>query len=174
MISGDASRIWVDLSYVIDSVLSICHGRISKASKSFIKHVPENLPSLYAQPYAIEQILINFLINASHAADKDDSWIRLDVTVNGDEQKQVSIAVSDNGHGMDEKIRKKIFDPFFTTKSIEVGTGLGLFVSHTLAERMAGHIEVESDPGKGSQFVLTLPLADQRMQEKQPAGSATL
>jgi signal transduction histidine kinase len=156
----DASRTWVDLTYAIDSVISICHSQIIKSVKSFIKHIPENLPSIHTQPYAVEQILINFLINASHAVDKDDSWIKLEVTVNGNDQKQVRIAVSDNGQGMDEKIQSKIFDPFFTTKSPEGGTGLGLFVSHTLAERMGGHIEVESETGKGSRFVLTLPVKD--------------
>ena len=132
----------------------------SKSVKSFYKNVPAKLPSIYAQPYAVEQILINFLINASHAADKDDSWIKLDATAKNDDQKQVRIAVSDNGQGIDEKIQSKIFDPFFTTKSVEVGTGLGLFVSHTLAERMAGHITVESETGKGSKFVLILPVKD--------------
>ena len=104
--------------------------------------------------------MINLLINASHAADKDDSWIKLDVTVNGDDHKELCIAVSDNGHGMDEKMQSKIFDPFFSTKSPEGGTGLGLFVSHTLAERMGGDIEVESEAGKGSRFVLILPVKD--------------
>ena len=157
---SDTCRIWVDLTYVIGSVLSIIQSKISQSVKSFINNVPEKLPSIFVQPYAIEQILINFLINASQAVDKDDSWIKLEVTINGGDPKHVFIAVSDNGHGMDEKTQSKIFDPFFTTKSPQDGTGLGLFVSHTLAERMAGHIEVESEPGKGSKFVLILPIED--------------
>ena len=158
--NSGASLIWVDLNYAIDSVISICHSKMIKSVKSFTKHIPEDLPSVQTQPYAIEQILINFLINASHAADKEDSWIKLDVTVNGDDHKELCIAVSDNGHGMDEKIQSKIFDPFFSTKSPEGGTGLGLFVSHTLAERMGGRIEMESKAGKGSRFVLILPVKD--------------
>lgn len=105
--------------------------------------------------------MINFLINACHAADKDDAWIQLDVTVENEAQHQLCIAVSDNGQGMDEKTQTKIFDPFFSTKSPEGGTGLGLFVCHTLARRMDGHIDVFSQPGQGSRFVLVLPIHDQ-------------
>jgi signal transduction histidine kinase len=165
------SRIRVDLAYSIESVLSICQRKIKQSVARFAKQVPETLPSIFAQPYAIEQILINFLINACHAADKEDSWIQLDVTVSRGNPKRMHIAVSDNGHGMDDHTQSKIFDPFFTTKSPERGTGLGLFVSHTLAERMGGDIKIESEPGRGSKFVLTIPVDDQHQDEEMDKGS---
>ena len=155
---SDASRISIDLRYAIESVLSICQSNIKKSVKQFVQNVPDNLPTIYAQPYAIEQILINFLVNSCHAADKDDAWIRLDVTVEENGSRQLAIAVSDNGQGMDERTLSKIFDPFYTTKSPEGGTGLGLFVCHTLAQRMDGRIEVSSRPGEGSRFVLVVPV----------------
>ena len=158
---SQASRMQVELNYAIDSVLSICHSKIKSSVSTFVKHIPESLPSVVAQPYAIEQILINFLLNACQAADKPDSWIQLDVSVNGGTSQKVHISVSDNGQGMDEETQLKIFDPFFTTKSPEGGTGLGLFVSHTLAERMGGEIRIESKPGSGSTFVLICPVKNQ-------------
>ena len=167
--SRNTSLIWVDLTCAIDSAISICHSTINKFLKTFIKNVPEKLPAIYAQPYAIEQILINFLINAAYAADKEHSWIRLDVVVDSGQQAQVRIAVSDNGHGMDEKTQSKVFDPFFTTKAMEEGTGLGLFVSHSLAERMGGRIKVESEPGEGSKFVLIVPVGNHRRTAKMDA-----
>jgi signal transduction histidine kinase len=150
--------IWVELKDVVERVLSICHSKIKSSVKSFVKNVPEDLPSIYTEPYALEQILLNLLINATQAADKKDSWIKLNVTVVDGGQDQLSIEVSDNGCGMDEETQLKIFDPFFTTKSPMDGTGLGLYVCHAMAERLKGRIELESEPGKGSVFKLILPI----------------
>jgi signal transduction histidine kinase len=150
----------VEIRDIIERVLSICHNKIKNSVKSFTKHVPDHLPPIYTEPDAIEQILINFLINASQSADKEDSWIKLSVSVNDAQEKRIWIEVRDNGSGMDEEIQLKVFDPFFTTKPPEDGTGLGLYVCHTLAERLNGRIEIESEPGEGSVFRLILPLKD--------------
>jgi two-component system, NtrC family, sensor kinase len=66
--------------------------------------------------------------------------------------------VSDNGCGMDTETQRKIFDPFFTTKAVGIGTGLGMSISHRLVMELDGHIEVESEVGKGSIFRVVLPL----------------
>ena len=153
--------IWVELKEVIESVHSICHSKIKSSVKSFVKQIPEDLPKIYTEPYALEQILLNLLVNAAQASDKHDSWIRLNVSVNNGERKQIGIEVSDNGCGIDQETQVKIFDPFFTTKSQTEGTGLGLYVCHTLVERLKGRIEVESEPGKGSVFRLVLPVESQ-------------
>jgi signal transduction histidine kinase len=97
-------------------------------------------------------------VNAIQAVDKKYSWIKLIVSVVDSRQDQLYIEVSDNGCGMDDETRLKIFDPFFTTKSQVDGTGLGLYVCHTMVERLKARIEVESEPGKGSSFKLILPV----------------
>ena len=150
-------RSWVELENVIDRVLSICHSNIKNAVNSFIKNVPEHLPKIYTYPYTLEQILMNLLMNAAQAADKKDSWIKLSATVNDGSPGHIVIEVSDNGCGIDEDKRQKIFDPFYTTKSRLDGTGLGLYVCHTLVEGLKGRIEVESQPGEGSIFKVILP-----------------
>jgi signal transduction histidine kinase len=152
-------RSWVDLEDVIERVLSICRSNIKNAVKSFIKNVPAHLPKIYTYPYALEQILMNLLMNAAQAADKRDSWIKLNATADDGGQGNIVIEVSDNGCGIDEDTRPKIFDPFFTTKSRLEGTGLGLYVCHTLVEGLKGRIEVESKPGEGSIFKVILPVA---------------
>ena len=149
---------WVDLKVVIESVHSICHSKIKSSVKSFVKYIPPDLPQIYTEPYALEQILLNLLVNAAQAANKHDSWIKLKVIVNNGEQEQIGIEVSDNGCGIDEETQLKMFDPMFTTKSQADGTGLGLYVCLTLVERLDGRIEVESEPGEGSKFRLILPL----------------
>ena len=100
-------RSWVKLEDVIERVLSICHSKIKNAVKSFIKNVPEHLPQIYTYPYTLEQILLNLLMNAAQAADKKDSWIKLEATVNAGESDHIVIEVSDNGCGIDEDKRQK-------------------------------------------------------------------
>jgi PAS domain S-box-containing protein len=154
---GRGERRWIDLKQVMEKSLSICLGRIKKLIKTIDVDVPEGLPALLTDPLAVEQVVINLLINAAQAADKDDSWIKLTITDHIEPDNELLVDVSDNGCGMDTNIMKKIFDPFFTTKTVGVGTGLGLSISHRLVTELGGHIEVESEVGKGSLFRVVLP-----------------
>lgn len=147
----------IDLKQVVEKTLSICQGRLKKAVKTFTTHIPEILPPLFTDPLALEQVLVNLLINAAQAADKDDSWIQLNITGPQEPEGEVVIEVNDNGCGMDSETLDKIFVPFFTTKAVGIGTGLGLSISHRLIAELGGGIEVESEVGKGSSFSLRLP-----------------
>jgi signal transduction histidine kinase len=124
--------------------------------KSFEIDIPENLPQIFTDPEALEQILINLLINAAQAADKEDSWIKLRIALGNTRRERWIIEVNDNGCGMDVQTREKIFDVFFTTKTLGKGMGLGLYVCQTLVEGLGGQISVESEQGKGSAFRLVL------------------
>ena len=146
----------VDLKQVVEKGVSICLGRIRKTVRTFEANIPEGLPALLIDPLAIEQVVVNLLINAVQAADKDDSWVRLTITRQIEPEDQVIVEVSDNGCGMDTETKRKIFDPFFTTKAVGVGTGLGLSISHRLVEELGGRIEVRSEVGKGSSFRVRL------------------
>jgi signal transduction histidine kinase len=75
-----------------------------------------------------------------------------------DEKKFVMISVSDTGTGIQSEIRERIFEPFFTTRAPGSGTGLGLSVSYGIITSHGGTIEVESQVGEGSRFILKLPL----------------
>ncbi|MBW2739173.1 MAG: hypothetical protein JRE64_10085 [Deltaproteobacteria bacterium] len=148
---------WVDLNQVVEKGIAVCRSQISKRVKSFDVNIADDLPPLYTDPEALEQILVNFLINAAQAADKKDSWVKLSVKQEkGIWRDHFIIEVSDNGCGMDIATREKIFDPFFTTKASGEGTGLGLFVTDSLVEVLGACIEVESNPGKGSTFKVIL------------------
>ncbi|MFH1625137.1 MAG: HAMP domain-containing sensor histidine kinase, partial [Pseudomonadota bacterium] len=148
---------WADLREVIEKGVAICRGQVKNMVKSFEVDVTKEAPPVFTDPEALEQVLVNLVINAAQAADKEDSWVRLTVQLGDTQTDHVIIEVSDNGCGMDEQTREKIFRPFFTTKSTGSGTGLGLFVSHNLIEGLGGHIELQSEPGKGSTFRITLP-----------------
>jgi signal transduction histidine kinase len=70
----------------------------------------------------------------------------------------IQISIKDTGQGIPENIREKIFDPFFTTKRIGKGTGLGLSISQSIIEKHNGSIDIKSEVGKGSEFVIMLPV----------------
>ncbi|MDA8079908.1 MAG: ATP-binding protein [Nitrospiraceae bacterium] len=108
-----------------------------------------------ADRHLMEQVFINLFGNAADAmAGKG----LLRVTVRSSPQR-VKITVTDSGQGISPADRQKIFDPFFTTK--EKGTGLGLAIVYSIIERHRGRIEVESSPGEGASFYLTLPTHDE-------------
>ena len=157
----------IDLREVIEKAVNICHAEIRKKVKSFEVQISEEVPLILTDPEVVEQVLVNLLINAVQAADKDDSWIKLRVECERSRERYCVIEVVDNGCGMDGIIRAKIFDPFFTTKAASSGTGLGLPVCYTLVESLGGKIEVESDPGQGSTFRIVLPEMTHRDKESE-------
>lgn len=153
---GKSALTRIDLKQVVEKGISICLGRIKKTVKTFEAAIPENLPVLITDPLALEQVVVNLLINAAQAADKEDSWVRLAITCQNEPASEVIIAVSDNGCGMDTETQRRIFDPFFTTKAVGIGTGLGLSISHRLVTELGGRIEVRSEVGRGSTFRVRL------------------
>jgi signal transduction histidine kinase len=153
---------WVNVAEVVQRALSICRAQIKRTVKTFTVDIPPDLPPVWTDAHSLEQILINLLVNAAQAADKEDSRVELRARVTDRWLERLVIEVSDNGRGMDEEIRQRIFDPFFTTKPRPEGTGLGLYVVHTLVGALQGRIEVESAPGEGSTFRVSLPDRDRR------------
>jgi two-component system NtrC family sensor kinase len=115
-----------------------------------------------ADPGQLQQVVLNLLNNAFDAVEaKNDSQGQGLVTVSvetGD--SQALLRIQDNGKGIDSENLKRIFTPFFTTKPVGQGTGLGLPVCYGIVEKMGGSIKVQSSVGKGSTFIIALPLAD--------------
>jgi PAS domain S-box-containing protein len=157
---------WIELNSVVKNVLAISHVQLTKTIRFIVTHIPENLPRIWSDPTYLEQVLLNLLINAAQAADKDDSRIEINVDVGPSWLNHTILEVKDNGSGMDEKTRQEIFDPFFTTKSSSGGTGLGLYVCHNLVHSLKGRIEVESELGKGSTFRIILPDKERRSRQR--------
>jgi signal transduction histidine kinase len=153
---------WSDLSQVIERVIAVVGVEIKQRVESFEVNIPENLSKIYSDADSVEQILTNLLINAVQAADKEDSWIKIDLVLGNSWEDHLVIEVSDNGCGMDQKTLSKIFNPFFSTKAPGQGTGLGLYVCQDLIKDIGGRIEVQSEAGKGSVFRVVLSDADRR------------
>jgi len=80
----------------------------------------------------------------------------------------ICIAITDTGHGIPPAHLEQIFEPFFTTKPVGKGTGLGLSVSYGIVEQHDGHIEVESEEGRGTTFTIYLPVSEQPARSDAP------
>jgi len=120
-----------------------------------------DMPLTPCIPGMLQQVLLNILKNGAQAmAEKTytDDKPKFRLVLSHDEE-YAEIRVEDNGPGMDEATSRHLFDPFFTTKEVGKGTGLGLSVSYfIIAENHGGTLDVEAQPGKGSTFIIRLPL----------------
>jgi len=102
----------------------------------------------------LNQVFMNLLMNACDALEgKGEVVIRTQPAAGG-----VRVEIEDDGPGMSPEVKTRIFDPFFTTKDVGKGTGLGLSISHGIVERHGGSMWVESEPNRGTTFVIELPL----------------
>jgi signal transduction histidine kinase len=164
--NGNRQKVWLDLRLVADKVLSICRSQVKKRVRNFEMDIPADQPPVFVEEYSLEQILLNLIVNAAQAADKQDSFVKLAAYTGGNWHDHTILTVTDNGCGMDENTMGQIFDPFFTTKSAAEGTGLGLYVCHNLAQSLGGRIEVKSRLGEGSTFSLLLPGKERRRQAR--------
>lgn len=105
----------------------------------------------------MQQVLLNLLRNSAQVL-KTTGTPQITIRISHDENYAM-IEVADNGPGIPESIKRRIFEPFFTTKKVGEGTGLGLSVSYFIVtEHHGGTIEVDSEPGRGTRFVVRLPL----------------
>jgi two-component system, NtrC family, sensor kinase len=114
-----------------------------------------DLPLVTCYAAQLNQVWMNLLANAAQAIGDDEGTVHIQSRCDGD---RVTISISDTGKGISEENIKKIFDPFFTTKPIGEGTGLGLSITHGIIVQHHGTIDIKSAAGKGTTFVITLPI----------------
>ncbi|GEM_PF-2769003 len=106
----------------------------------------------------IMQVILNLLLNAADASAAGGTIVVEASSVEG----EARLSVADQGSGITEEARRRLFTPFFTTKEPGQGVGLGLFVSESIMRVHGGRIEVSSSPGKGSSFVVCLPVGERK------------
>jgi signal transduction histidine kinase len=144
-----------DLNDGIESTAAIIVGHARKKSITMTMDLSP-LPPVTCNAARVNQVVMNLLTNAIDACDEGGTvTIR---TMPDPEIEGVRLEVSDTGCGIDPSVRDRIFDPFFTTKPVGQGTGLGLSISYGIVKEHSGTIEVESNPGEGTRFLVRLPL----------------
>ena len=157
-----------DLSILIKEVVSMLRPMLP--SSIVINYTADEcVPMVKADPIKIHQVLMNLCINSrdaldgrgaiglqlKHITEADNICSSCHSTVDG---RFVAIVITDNGSGIAQEHIGKIFDPFYTTKDVGKGTGMGLSVVHGIMHDHLGHIILESEPGKGTQFQLLFPV----------------
>ena len=147
----------VNLGLIIEDCLEVLQDRILRSGITVESHYETALHPVHvhADPDQMSQVFLNLFINALHAM-PDGGMLRISVERVSSHVKAV---IADTGHGIPTEDLPKIFHPFFTTKEAGKGTGLGLTVVHNMVQEHGGSIAVESEPGKGTTFTITLPAA---------------
>ncbi|NET06105.1 MAG: HAMP domain-containing protein [Symploca sp. SIO2B6] len=163
----------VDIHQGINSTLLILNNRL-KRSIEVIKQYG-NLPLVECYPAQLNQVFMNILANAIDALEESVDYSKQYQTNTNRQLKklqvviktaqvdkdQIKVSIRDNGSGISTEIKDQVFEPFFTTKNEGKGTGLGLSISSEIIDRHHGRIEVISEPGEGTEFVVYLPICSQ-------------
>ncbi len=149
----------VDLKEVIENSLELLSAKSKYITEIDFK-ISENIKKVEGLKQELEQAIINIINNAlDELSEKKDGDRLIEIKLEYDERKERDIIrIKDNGRGIPEEIRKKIFNPFFTTKEIGKGSGLGLYVTKTIIENHNGEIYINTDIGKGTEFIIELPV----------------
>ena len=143
----------VDLKDILERTMDRISTPARNQQVQIQKEYPEGKVLMFLDPEQIREALVNLEINALEAMPRGG---RLRIVLTRKENTDVIIRISDTGVGIPSGQESKIFDPFFTTK--EQGTGLGLSIVHSVVKNHGGTISVTNNDGKGTTFILTLPL----------------
>jgi PAS domain S-box-containing protein len=148
----------INVNELIEATLDLRSYVLKTANIEVIKQMDQNLPWIVADAGQLQQVFLNIIVNAEFEMKKAHDRGMLTITTrktNG----HICVTFKDDGPGMTRDVRSKIFQPFFTTKPVGQGTGMGLSLSRSIILEHGGTIEVESQPGQGAVFSITLPTA---------------
>jgi signal transduction histidine kinase len=154
-----AEQTCADLNHALATTLVVTRNEYKYAAEVSMEF--GELPPVMCNVGELNQVCVNLIVNAAHAIrdsgkDARSGRIKIETHCDGDE---VRIAIGDNGCGIAAENIEKIFDPFFTTKEVGRGTGQGLSIARSIVvDRHGGAIEVRSEVGVGTQFLMRLPV----------------
>jgi two-component system NtrC family sensor kinase len=144
----------VDVNQTMNQTIGILENYARINNIDIQTELADNLPIIAGDQAQLQQVFLNLISNAVDAIGRDGlieiRSRRID--------SQIWVTVKDNGPGIPEEQKKMIFDPFFSTKVAGKGTGLGLWVSYNIIEKMGGTITFKSQPGKGCSFTVSIPI----------------
>jgi C4-dicarboxylate-specific signal transduction histidine kinase len=164
--ADNSELIPVQVNDVIKSSMDLIDAQLHYRGLVLKCELTENLPTVLANPFSLEEVLLNLINNARDAItaqtngdntkDFPQILVRTCLGENGS-KGSVKIEVIDQGPGIPNELKSKIFTPFFTTKDPDKGTGLGLAISKSIIEGLQGKISIRSCPGSGTTVTISLP-----------------
>jgi signal transduction histidine kinase/ActR/RegA family two-component response regulator len=154
------TRAMIDVNTIIRQTLALRSYEQRVSNIELVEALAAGLPSVFADGYQLQQVLLNLVMNAEQAMlSANGRGILVVRTWHDAGQESVVIEVSDDGPGIADEVQPKIFDPFFTTKDVGQGTGLGLTVAYAIVQEHGGRIRLDSRPNHGASFFVELPIA---------------
>jgi PAS domain S-box-containing protein len=158
--TGDATEFTeLNIGRVLDDTLQLLEPQLRGNQIEIVRGYDPDSPPVIGNSGKLQQVFTNLLLNARDAIPAGGS---IKISTLPSEDHSLTIEVSDSGTGIAPENVAKIYDPFYTTKGVGRGTGLGLAVSYGIVQEHSGHISVESTPGRGTIFRITLPTAHSR------------
>ena len=147
-----------DPALAVRAALSLVEHQASRQNVAVVDHLGE-LPRIRGSSSELEQVFLNLFLNALDAMPSGGTLMVASrpARVPGTSSEAVEIVVTDTGHGIPDDVREHVFEPFFTTKEEGRGSGLGLAICQGIVSSHGGELEVESEPGRGTQFIVRLP-----------------
>lgn len=154
-------REYSDINEILENSIEFRRYQLNLENIEVVKNFDPDLPKTMLDSNQIQQVFTNIILNAYHAMASSRAHDgRLEIGSGLNDAGMIEVTFRDSGPGIPADIQNKIFDPFFTTKPTGVGTGLGLSVSYGIIKEHDGNIRVESEPGSGTVFTITLPVLD--------------
>ncbi|MEQ9619620.1 MAG: PAS domain S-box protein [Deltaproteobacteria bacterium] len=155
-------RIYENINHLVEQSLEFREYQLKLANIYVVKHLDAGLPKTMVDPNQMQQVFTNITLNAEQAMSESQGGGKLIVQTRVKKKNTIEISFSDDGPGIPQEFMSKVFDPFFTTKEPGKGTGLGLAVVYGIIKEHGGEIHVSSEAGKGTSFVIELPVQEQK------------
>jgi two-component system, NtrC family, sensor kinase len=155
-----------DINEIVERTLALRSYELKVENIEVSCDLARDLPATMADPYQLQQVILNLLINAEQALVESRGRGHVSIRTSlasragsrADGPGGISVEIADDGPGIPSEIAYRVFDPFFTTKAPGVGTGLGLSIVYGIVHQHGGEVTFESRPGIGTKFVVELPV----------------
>jgi signal transduction histidine kinase/CheY-like chemotaxis protein len=161
-------RTRVDLNEIVERTLALRSYELRVEDIAVECDLDADLPETMADPYQLQQVVLNLLVNAEQALLEDRGKGHVWIRTRRIGSSRISLEVSDDGPGIQPEVASRIFDPFFTTKPSGVGTGLGLSIIYGIVQQHDGEVSFENVPGTGAKFIVELPLIEIPISGREP------